>query len=278
MREKISQVMGIFEELPGDAAPVGDVVAAGNAVSTKATEHRRVDGFPRAAGVFRGAGFSKDAVVAGDAVLPVLPALAELLPAGGLARGSVVAVDRSGLLCLALVAAASAAGAWCGVAGIPDLGVAAAAATGAEPARLLLVARPGPSWPQVVASMLEACEVVVVRPPARPSAQIRRRLEGVLRRGGGVLVAAGEWEGAPVRLRVDRRAWAGIGDGYGSLRACRAEVVAEGRGAVARPRRRWLWLPAPDGTVAPDETAAAGRAGFPGGVAAAAKASLRAAR
>ncbi len=137
----------------------------------------------------------------------------------------------------------------------------------------MLVARPGPGWPQVVASMLEACEVVVVRPPGHPPLQIRRRLEGVLRRSGGVLVAAGEWEGAPVRLRVARRSWAGIGDGYGSLRACRAEIVAEGRGAVARPRRRWLWLPAPDGTVAPDETADAGRIGFPAGAPAVAEVS-----
>jgi hypothetical protein len=258
MRTGISQVTGVtgvIDEPPGDAAPVGTVEPIGNAVSSQVAN----------AGFARDAGFPRDAVLPGAAVLPVLPALAELLPAGGLARGSVVVVDRPGLLCLALVAAASAAGAWCGVAGIPDLGVAAAAAMGAEPARLMLVAQPGPGWPQVVASMLEACEVVVVRPPGRPPLQIRRRLEGVLRRGGGVLVAAGEWEGAPVRLRVARRSWAGIGDGYGSLRACRAEVVAEGRGAVARPRRRWLWLPAPDGTVAPDETADAGRIGFPAG-------------
>jgi len=267
MRKGISQVTGaldVFDEPSADAAPVGAIGLIGNAVSSQVAEALRIDGLS-------------------TGVLPVLPALAELLPSGGLARGSVVVVDRPGLLCLALVAAASAAGAWCGVAGIPDLGVAAAAGLGAEPARLMLVAHPGPGWPQVVTSMLEACEVVVVRPPARPPAQIRRRLEGVLRRGGGVLVAAGEWEGAPVRLRVARRSWAGIGDGYGSLRACRAEVVAEGRGAVTRPRRRWLWLPAPDGTVIPDETGDAGRIDFPAGAAAAgaptaAVASLRAAR
>ncbi len=243
MREKTSQLTGLRERLPA-AAAASDGTSSRNSVFLRAATFSRPD---RSYG---------DIVASGDAVLPVLPALAELLPAGGLARGSVVAVDRSGLLCLALVAGVSAAGAWCGVAGVPDLGVVAAAGLGAAPARLMLVPDPGPGWPQVVASMLEACEVVVVRPPARPQAEARRRLEGVLRRGGGVLVVTGEWEGAPVRLRVTRRSWAGIGDGYGSLRACRAEVVAEGRGAVTRPRRRWLWLPAPDGTVAPDETAA----------------------
>jgi hypothetical protein len=57
----------------------------------------------------------------------VLPALRELLPRGRLARGSVVAVAEFGLLCLALAAAASAAGAWCAIAGLPEAGVLAAA-------------------------------------------------------------------------------------------------------------------------------------------------------
>jgi hypothetical protein len=29
--------------------------------------------------------------------------------------------------------------------------------------------------------------------------------------------------------------------------------VADGRGAAARPRTRWLWLPGPDGSVGPAE-------------------------
>src|SRR5262245_40787981 len=52
----------------------------------------------------------------GPGALPVLSALRELLPRG-LARGTVVAVAEFGLLCLALAAAASADGAWCGIAG-----------------------------------------------------------------------------------------------------------------------------------------------------------------
>jgi hypothetical protein len=246
MRAQISQVKAPFNggiNQPGDFVRAVEGLKTGNAVS------------PATA--------SDPAVWPGAGVLPVLPALAGLLPGGGLARGSVLAVDQPGLLCLALVAGASAAGAWCGVAGVPSLGVVAAAGMGAEPTRLMLVPEPGPGWPQVVASMLEACEVVVIRPPAPPTSQDRRRLEGVLRRGGGVLIAAGGWDGAPVRLRVTQRSWAGIGDGYGSLRGCRAEVVAEGRGAAARPRRQWLWLPGPDGTVTADETAAPARPAHP---------------
>jgi hypothetical protein len=188
---------------------------------------------------------------------PVLPALRPLFPAGGLAKGSVVAVDRYSLLCLTLMAGASAAGAWCAVAGVPEFGVAAAAEAGVEPARLLLVPDPGAGWPQVAASLLDGCEIVVVRPPAQPPAQVRQRLGAVLRRGAGVMLVIGEWDSAPVRLRVAPQRWTGLGDGHGRLRACRAEVVAEGRGAAGRPRRERLWLPAPDGTVAaagPEET------------------------
>src|ERR1700749_4735884 len=187
---------------------------------------------------------------AGPAPVPVLPARRELLPRGGLARGSVVAVAEFGLLCLALAAAASADGAWCGIAGIPEAGGLAAAALGLDAGRILLVPDPGPSWPQVVASLLDGCELVLLRPPARVSAQVRHRLEATLRRGRGVLLVAGDWPGAQLRLRVASQRWTGLGDGHGRLRACCAEVAADGRGEAAMARTRWLWLPGEDGGVA----------------------------
>ena len=89
-------------------------------------------------------------------VLPVLPALAPLLPGGGLAKGSVLAVEQSGALCLALIAGPSQAGMWCGVAGLPGLGIVAAAEAGADPGRMMLVPEPGPRWAEVAATMLAA--------------------------------------------------------------------------------------------------------------------------
>ncbi len=181
--------------------------------------------------------------------LPVLPGLAPLLPGGGLAKGSVVAVEQPGALCLALMAGASQAGMWCGVAGMPNLGIVAAAEAGVEPGRMMLVPEPGPQWAKVAATMLDACEIVLLQPPGHSPAQTRRRLETAARRSGAALIVAGTWDGAPVRLYVARQQWGGIGDGYGRLRARRAEVVAEGRGAATRRRRAWLWLPGPDGKV-----------------------------
>src|SRR5580704_17704682 len=186
----------------------------------------------------------------GTPVFRVLPALRGLLPRDGLARGSVVAVAEFGLLCLALVAGVSADGAWCGIAGIPEAGVLAATGLGLDAGRTLLVPEPGPAWPQVVASLLDGCELVLLRPPARASAQVRQRLEATLRRARGVLLVAGDWPGARVRLRVVTQRWTGLGDGHGRLRACCAEVVADGRGEAAMTRTRWLWLPAEDGGIA----------------------------
>ena len=189
-------------------------------------------------------------VLPGENVLPVLPALRGLLPAGGLQRGSVVSAGCWSLLCLALAAGASADGAWCAVAGLPQFGVRAAADAGLDSDRLLLIADPGTGWPQVTASLLDGFEIVLLRPPQRPSAQLRRKIEAAVRRYASVLVVAGDWDGAAVRLRIARQEWTGLGDGHGRLRARRVQVVADGRGAWARPRARWLWLPGPDGSVA----------------------------
>ena len=200
----------------------------------------------------------------GAGALPVLPALRELLPRGGLARGSVVTVAGFGLLALALAAGASADGVWCGIAGVPEAGMLAAAGLGLDAERTLLVPDPGHAWPQVVASLLDGCELVLLRPPAQApppgtpgaqGAQVRQRLEATLRRGRGVLLVVGDWPGAQVRLRVLTQGWTGLGDGHGRLRACCAQVMADGRGEAAVARTRWLWLPAEDGRVTVAEPA-----------------------
>jgi hypothetical protein len=202
----------------------------------------------------------RDDVLTGEGLLPVLPALRDLLPGGALQRGSVVTSGDWGLLALALTAGAIADGAWCAIVGVPAMGVRAAAEAGLDPDRVLLVGEPGASWPQVVASLLDGFDIVLLRPPDQPSAQLRRKLEAAARRYGSVLVVAGEWPGAQSRLLVTDTQWTGIGAGHGRLRARRAQVVASGRGAGERPRSAWLWLPGPDGTVTTSAFTTAGLA------------------
>jgi hypothetical protein len=197
--------------------------------------------------------------MAGERLLPVLPPLAPLLPAGGLRRGSVVTVRGSTSLALGLLAGASAAGSWCAAVGLPALGLAAAAELGVVLERFPVVASPGVgsgpgSWAWVVAALLDAFDVVLARPPSsgagRVGAADGRRLTARVRERGAVLVVAGDWaEPAEVRLELASTAWEGLGQGHGRLCGRRVEVVAGGRGAAARERRVALWLPHPDGGI-----------------------------
>lgn len=196
------------------------------------------------------AGRARPLAAAGERLLPVLPPLAGLLPGGGLRRGSTVAVAGATSLALALLAAPSAAGSWCAVVGRPSLGALAAAEAGVAVERLALVAAPGGEWAAAVAALLDALDVVAAAPPAPPRPADARRLAARARERGSVLVVLGRWEGADVRLAVVSSRWTGLGRGAGHLRARRVEVVAEGRGAAARPRRAALWLPAEGGGVA----------------------------
>ncbi|MGH9265128.1 MAG: hypothetical protein ACRD1D_10600 [Acidimicrobiales bacterium] len=199
---------------------------------------------------------ARPVAMAGDRLLPVLAPIEPLFPARGLRRGSVVAVSGSTSLSLSVLAAASEQGSWCAAVGFPSLGMAAAAELGVVLERFPLVPSPGRSsgaggWAWVVAALLDACDVVLARPPAHVKAADARRLTARVRERGSVLVVSGgRWpEPAEVQLTVAAAAWEGVGRGHGRLRGRRVEVVAGGRGAAARERRVSLWLPHPEGGV-----------------------------
>ncbi|MFD0634231.1 hypothetical protein ACFQ9X_24450 [Catenulispora yoronensis] len=75
-------------------------------------------------------------------------------------------------LALALAAGASAGGAWCGVVGLPGFGIAAASGMGADLGRFLMVDEPGERWAEAVNVLAGAVDVVLVRPPRRPVANM----------------------------------------------------------------------------------------------------------
>jgi hypothetical protein len=188
--------------------------------------------------------------------VPVLPALRPIVPGGGLRPGSAVelAGQGSGSLGLALLAGVSRHGGWCAAVGLPELGVLSAAGMGVEPERLLLVDDPAGRWPDVSAALLEAVDLVLLRPPDRPAAAVVRRLNALARKHGSVLAVNGQpWEGARLRLEVSESHWTGLGDGHGHLRGRQARVTAHGRGAATQGRDAWIWLPGHDGTVSTAE-------------------------
>jgi hypothetical protein len=192
--------------------------------------------------------------------LPVPDLLAGLLPSGTIQRGSTVLVtsDSAQLpgatsLAFALIAAASTSGSWCAAVGFPELGAVAITELGVDLRRLALIPRLEPGqWTPVVGALLDAVDVVIVRPPARLRIGDARRVVARARERGTVLLPVGTWvEGVDLRLAVTGSHWIGLGAGDGFLRARRLEVSASGRGAATRARHATVWLP-------PDPAATAG--------------------
>ena len=190
---------------------------------------------------------------ADERCLPVIERLEPLLGGAGLQRGSVVSmVGEPGAgatsLALSLVAGPSAAGSWVAAVGMPWLGLRAAAEAGVNLGRLALVPAPEPAaWAGVVAALVDAFDVVLLRPERRARPADARRLAARARERGAVLVLlgpTGRWhEGPDLVLRVAAARWEGLGDGHGHLRRRRVRVEATGRRRAARPRTADLDLP-----------------------------------
>jgi len=207
--------------------------------------------------------------MAGEHVVPVMAALAPLFPDGGLRRGTAVVVkpsaasaDRRGAgalsrrggsasLTLALAAAATQAGSWCAAVGWPAAGMVAAAGLGVALERFALVPRVGDQWAAVTAALIDAVDVIVLRPPRSVrSSEVRRLTARVRERGVVLVVSGGAWpEAADLSLSVTPVEWRGLGQGHGYLQARSVEVTSIGRGAASRERRVQLWLPGSTGQV-----------------------------
>lgn len=205
---------------------------------------------------------SSDAASAPAGSLPVTPALAGLLPGGGLRRGSTVLVSGSMALVLALLAEATREGSWAAIAGVPELGVVAAAELGVDLDRLALVPEPGTEIVAVVSALIDGFDLVVLGGAAARGIQpqVARRLAGRVRNRGAVLLTTGMWPGADLELRVSKRRWYGAtDDGFGHLEYRDVVVTSRGRGAAARPQTLALQLPGLGGAVAAGQKTAGRR-------------------
>jgi hypothetical protein len=196
---------------------------------------------------------AKPVSLANDRVLPAVPGLADLLPDGGLRRGSTLAVVGATSLALAVAAGPSVAGSWCAAVGTAPIGLVAAAEMGIALERFPLIRATGRAWVKTVAATLEAFDVVLAWPVRGVSSEEARRLTALGRERGAVLVTCGPgWPERPdLRLEAIRSEWIGLELGHGRLRARWMEVAAVGRGAASMERRAALWLPSLDGRIIP---------------------------
>lgn len=181
-------------------------------------------------------------------VLPVHPALARLLPGGGLRPGAAYVLGSSSALLLAFMAGPSQAGAWCAAIGMPELGAEAGERAGVELARLVLIPDPGPRWLAVVATLAEVMPVVAVRPPARAKDADVARLGARLRDRGTVLLVQGSWPQAEASIELSDPTWAGLGQGHGHLAGREVTMTVRSRRWPV-PRHGRIVLPGADGGV-----------------------------
>ncbi len=163
--------------------------------------------------------------------LAVPPALAALLPEGGLVKGSVVAYSGASSLLAGLLASVTEDGGHAAVVGVPRLGLLAAVEMGAQLERLAVIADPGADPVEVAAVLLDGLDLVVLGldgvavPPARARVIAARARN----RGATLVVANGGWNNPSLRLDTRIAGYAGLGAGRGRLRSVCLEVDVRGK-------------------------------------------------
>ncbi|MGV9634897.1 hypothetical protein ACWDO0_12000 [Nocardia rhamnosiphila] len=192
-------------------------------------------------------------------ILPVPPALAPLLPEGGLVKGSVVAYTGAGSLLAGLLAAVTEPGGHAATVGLPGLGLLAAAEMGARLDRIAVVADAGRDPAEVAAVLLDGMELVVLGLGGAAIPPTRARVLTAKARGKNatMIVTGGSWPAPDLNLEAKVSGYTGLGTGSGRIRSISLDVEVRAKDGVphrgrlaARPlagRVEWI---APAGTEA----------------------------
>ena len=185
-----------------------------------------------------------------DAVLPMHPALQDLLPERGLHTGAVYSVSPSPSLIFALMSAVSQRGSWCAAVGMPTLGLEAAASFGIELSRLILVPSPGERWLAVVSALAEVVPLIAVSPGSAVRDADAARLAARLRDRGCTLLTTSSWPQSEGLISLHDPHWEGLGEGWGLLSDRTVTLTAQTR-TTPRPKSLRVQLPAGLGGIEP---------------------------
>ena len=198
--------------------------------------------------------------LAAEQLLAVPAPLDQVLPEGGLRRGTVAGVEGEAAMSLgwSLAGEVTRSGTWVAVVGVPDAGWLAAHELGVDLARCLVVAVDDERhWPDAVAALVGAVDLIMARTPVGVRDRDLRRVAARCReRGTTLLTLPGGADGTA--LGVERRLvgadpqWVGLTPGRGRLAARRMTVSLGGRRGGGR-RAVEVWLPGPEGRLAPVE-------------------------
>ncbi len=185
-----------------------------------------------------------------DRIVEVPDPLRPLFPAGGVQRGWNVGLDGHGSWGVGMSLLANGLGdeGWVAIVGLPTFSLVAAASYGLRLDRVIMVDEPGPGrLATVLATLLEAVDMVVLSPYYRVGTRDARRLVGRAREQETVLFHLDGGTSWPTTLNMTLVAttlkWEGLGQGHGHLRKRLIRVEASGRGAGAQNRSVDIWLP-----------------------------------
>lgn len=169
-------------------------------------------------------------------MLPVPEPIGDLLPRGGLARGTVVSVDGAASVLIGLLATVTAAGGHVAVIGMPGLGLLAFHEQGGDLAKVAFVPQPKDAGIDCAAILLEGFDVVVlglsggaVTPSRGRAVAARARSKGSL-----LIVTEGQWDGPDLRISSRVAGYTGLTAGRGRVTGVRLDVAAVGKGFQQR--------------------------------------------
>jgi hypothetical protein len=172
-------------------------------------------------------------------MLPVPPPLGELLPRGGLARGTVVSVSGTNSVLIGLLASVTAHGGHAAAIGMPTLGLLAATEQGADLSRIALVPDPRESAVEVAAILLDGIDLVILGlsgaavTPSRARAVVARARS----KGNVLVVTQGQWDGPDLRIESRVAGYSGLTAGRGRVTSVQLDVAALGKGFQRRTGR-----------------------------------------
>lgn len=172
-------------------------------------------------------------------LLPVPPPIAELLPQGGLARGTVVSVVGAASVLIGLLATVTDNGGHVAVIGMPSLGLLALHEQGGDLSKVALISQPGDAAVECAAILLDGLDVVVLGlagaavTPSRARAVVARARS----KGAVLIVVEGLWDGPDLRISSRVAGYSGITAGRGRVTAVQFDVAAAGKGFQRRTQR-----------------------------------------
>jgi len=172
-------------------------------------------------------------------MLPVPAPIADLLPRGGLARGTVVSVDGAASVLIGLLATVTTAGGHVAVIGMPGLGLLAFHEQGGDLKKVALVPQPKEAAVECAAILLDGFDVIVLGLSGAAVTPSRGRAIAARARSKGsiLIVTEGKWDGPDLRISSRVAGYTGLSQGRGRVTGIRLDVAAAGKGFQQRTGR-----------------------------------------